>query len=148
MILVKTHTESNQFFIIFSGFFYHFTKLKKKSKARIKRTVSSGTWKGRSVKEKANSIGNIKWLRKDFVFQIGKKKGSDSSDSNGHWITIGFSLKNAGWVVFVLMGLSVLGYCPNCSDFFIFPFRIIALYCVKFGETTKRKWIFIWWRMW
>ncbi|KAG8644493.1 hypothetical protein MANES_11G134150v8 [Manihot esculenta] len=75
-----------------TGYFYVFTKLKKRSKDRVDRTAGSGVWNGRTTHRYKDPRGS--WLKKDFIFQLKKKQGSDSSKNYGRWIMMELSFED------------------------------------------------------
>ncbi|KAF2318493.1 hypothetical protein GH714_008346 [Hevea brasiliensis] len=72
---------------------YIFTKLKKKSKAKIDRRAGSGTWKSRSTKPCPNHKNPL-WFKKDFVFEV----NDASRNKDGHWLMMELSLNYGGEV--------------------------------------------------
>lgn len=67
--------------------FYVFSKLRKKSKLRIERTVGCGTWKGQNS-TKIMDCEKLVGSKEMFIFEAREK----AMAVNGHWIMHEFSL--------------------------------------------------------
>ncbi|GLT69148.1 hypothetical protein SLA2020_413240 [Shorea laevis] len=76
--------------------FYVFTKLKRRSKARIERAVGCGTWKGQNKTEIMDGEKHVGY-KKLLVFEA-----KDAMATNGHWIMHEFSLLEGKFNDFVL----------------------------------------------
>ncbi|XVF65628.1 hypothetical protein PTKIN_Ptkin09bG0264300 [Pterospermum kingtungense] len=72
--------------------FWVLTKLKKKSKSRIERTVGCGCWLGRCTKEINSESGLLLGFDKYFTFAC--KKHKPSCQSHGQWTMHEYSLKD------------------------------------------------------
>ncbi|XVF65631.1 hypothetical protein PTKIN_Ptkin09bG0264600 [Pterospermum kingtungense] len=72
--------------------FWVLTKLKKKSKSRIERTVGCGCWLGRCTKEINSGSGLVLGFDKYFTFAC--KKHKPSCQGHGQWTMHEYSLKD------------------------------------------------------
>ncbi|XVF65629.1 hypothetical protein PTKIN_Ptkin09bG0264400 [Pterospermum kingtungense] len=80
--------------------FWVLTKLKKKSKSRIERTVGCGCWLGRCTKEINSESGLLLGFDKYFTFAC--KKHKPSCQGHGQWTMHEYSLKDQSLDAYVI----------------------------------------------
>lgn len=127
-----------------TGYFYVFTKLKKRSKDRVDRTAGSGVWNGRTTHRYKDPRGS--WLKKDFIFQLKKKQGSDSSKNYGRWIMMELSFEDIQVTSFLGSAFAVFISCYKFICFqqiscFPFHFSLQDSYvlCRIYNKNSLRK---------